>query len=83
MSKPKTTKITVAIYVEVEMRDSFIKSILTEKWQKHFYMLHTPADLAEHLAFNLVKGGDVSSLDGFADQDDKHVNVKIDSVEAQ
>lgn len=43
--------------------------VVDEEWRSMFYDLHTPEDIAEHIAYNLVVNRwDLSSLDGWADQ---------------
>jgi hypothetical protein len=65
----------VALYVTVEIDDAVFASVLTDEWRGHHYALHTPEDVAEHLAFNLVNGRALSSLDGFADLEDDAASV--------
>lgn len=54
--------------VEVEVDDALLESVLTDEWRAHYYALHAPEEVAEHLAYNLVQGSSLASLDGFADQ---------------
>lgn len=54
--------------VDIEIADDLIKGVLTDEWRSHFYPLKTPEDVAAHLAFNLVQGRTLESLDGFADR---------------
>jgi len=62
------------VYVE------FDASIMPDDdWRKHFYgSIKTPADLAEHLAYNYVANGieKLSELDGFADKKDSQARFK-------
>lgn len=83
MAKPKTTKVTVAVYLEVEIRDSLLKSVLTDEWRDHMYNFHTPGQVAEHLAFNYVKNRieRVTELDGFADRNDNEVTITVGDIE--
>lgn len=58
----------VMIETVVEVEDALIADVLTDEWRERFYPLRDPGDVAAHLAFNLVQGRSVESLDGFADQ---------------
>jgi hypothetical protein len=65
---------------EVSIDERLLEDVLTEEWRSSFYPLHTPADVAEHLAFNLIQGRSLSSLDGFADQDSLRVHLDFDEL---
>lgn len=61
--------------VEIEVADALCRSVLTDEWRAVHYDLRTREDVAGHLAFNLMRGAELSSLDGFADQDPKRVKL--------
>jgi hypothetical protein len=61
-------RFSAVIYVEIEIDESLLTDVLTDEWQKNFYRLITAADVAGHLAYNLIQDRRLSSLDGFADQ---------------
>lgn len=58
----------VSIQVEIEVDQRVIDDVLTDAWRADYYPLHSPGDVAAHLAYNLVQGSQLSDLDGFADQ---------------
>lgn len=77
-------KFTVSLCVEVEVDQAVFDAVLTDEWRAMFYPFFTPADVAGNLAYCLVQGMPLSSLDGYADQDAKSVVVgqlDIDHVE--
>lgn len=59
----------VVIGVDIEITQKLLDSVLTDEWRKYFYHFTRPEDVAEHLAFNLVRGcSTIRTLDGFANQ---------------
>jgi len=61
-------RFVATLEVEIEIEDSLLEAVLTDAWRAYFYVLHTPEDVADHLAPNLAQGRELTSLDGFADQ---------------
>lgn len=53
---------------EIEVDDALLKSVDTDEWRDNFYHLTTAEEVAAHLAYNLIRGASLASLDGFADQ---------------
>jgi len=60
----------VEFSAEVEIDDAVFDSALTDEWRGDFHDFHERYQVAEHIAFNLVRGSTLSQLDGFADQQD-------------
>lgn len=53
----------------IDINESILAEVLTDTWRTQFYPLHTPTDVAEHLAYNfLCNGASLTQLDGFADR---------------
>lgn len=53
----------------VEIDDAVIAAV-DDDWRSSLYNLHTPEEIAQHIAFNLIVNGiHLSSMDGWADQD--------------
>lgn len=77
-------RVTITQEVELSLHDDVIAAV-TDEWRKQFYPLHTPDEIAQHVAFNLVVNrARLSTLDGWADQPDTHatferVGVEIDA----
>ena len=47
--------------------------VVDDEWRKVLYALHTPEDIAAHIAYNMVVNhSNLSSLDGWADQPDEN-----------
>ena len=61
--------------VEIELDDRVI-DVVDDDWRASLYSLHTPEQIAEHIAYNMVinKWG-LSVLDGWADQPDENARV--------
>ncbi len=76
----KRRRFVVSISLEIDVDESLLASVLTDEWRGRFYDLQSSADVAEHLAFNLLCGcGSVGKLDGFADQPDDAAEIVRDS----
>lgn len=74
----------VSSLVEITIEERLLTDVLTEGWRQNFYALTTAEDVAGHLAYNLIQGRQIGSLDGFADQpEDAARIVDIDVVETQ
>lgn len=70
----------VTLEVTVDVEQSVIDRCLTAEWQSTFYPMRDAEDLAGHLAFNLIQGRPLRSLDGFADLPESSVYVaRIDT----
>lgn len=67
-------KFYVTFTAEIDIDDKLLKSI-DDEWRGTFYQLTSDEMVAEHLAFNLVQGRALKSLDGFADQPEKAVKL--------
>lgn len=53
----------------LELDDSVIDAV-DDEWRAALYQLNTPEEIAEHIAYNLARGADLTQLDGWADQSD-------------
>ena len=74
----------VTLEIEVGLDDALVKDVLTDEWASRFYSLRTAEDVAGHLAFNLIQGRKLSSLDGFADQPENRAEIgDVEVVDAQ
>jgi Ser-tRNA(Ala) deacylase AlaX len=59
----------------IELDDKVI-SVVDDEWRSQLYDLHTPVDIAEHIAYNLVINGvGLSNLDGWADQENDNAKI--------
>ena len=80
MSKRKF-EVAFAFDVIIELDDKVI-DVVDDEWRSQLYDLHTPEDIAEHIAFNLViNKWRLSSLDGWADQPDENAKMVDDGRE--
>jgi hypothetical protein len=61
--------------VEIEIDARLLAQVLTAKWRQRHYQLLTSSDVAGHLAYNMVQGRRLTSLDGFADQPEDAARV--------
>lgn len=77
-------KFLVQFSVEVEVEQALLDSVLTDEWRSQMYNFHTPEQVAGHLAFNFIQGTELTSIDGYADQDPKRASsgpIDIDIVQ--
>lgn len=78
-SKPTKRRFWVRLDALVEIDDRLLASVLTDEWRQDYYRLLTAGDVATHLAYNLIQGSSLASLDGFADQpEDRATLLEID-----
>lgn len=60
----------------VEIDNDVIKAVDGD-WRSVLYNLHTPEEIAEHIGYNLIVNGlRLSSMDGWADQDDSKAQLR-------
>lgn len=64
----KMRRFVVEFAVTIDVSQTVIDAVLTDEWRNTFYNLHLPEQVAEHLAYNLMRDIKITSLDGFADQ---------------
>lgn len=75
LADSKRRKFVVEFSIAIEIDPALLSSVLTDEWRSRFYDLHTPEAVAEHLAFNLLHGRQMRTLDGFADQDPDRARI--------
>ena len=63
--------IEMVVTATIELDDAVI-DVVDDEWRAGLYNLHTPEEIAEHIACNLVRGARLSMLDGWADQPDRN-----------
>ena len=72
------------VYIDL---DEKVIDVVDDKWREKLYDLHTPEDIAKHIAYNMVfNKWPLSSLDGWADQPNENAQiteVDIYGLEAQ
>ena len=76
--KFKKFVVEMTVTAEIEISEDLLAGVLTDEWRKSFYNLQTGKEVAGHLAYNLARGADVASLDGFADRTDADVKFKAE-----
>jgi hypothetical protein len=60
---------------DIELDDAVINAVDAD-WRSSLYDLHTPEEIARHVGYNLIVNGlHLSSMDGWADQDNSLVRV--------
>lgn len=70
--------------IEIEIDQRVIDVALAPEWRASFYDLKTEREVVEHIAFNLVQDRRLTSLDGWADQDDGMARIEeIDVTDAE
>ena len=62
----------------IELDDKVIANV-DDSWRKLFYDFHTPQQIAEHIAFNMIVNDlTLSRIDGFANLSDDLANLVRD-----
>lgn len=69
-------KVVKVVTVEISIDQRVLDDVLTDEWRASFYKLYTRQDVAQHLAYNLMQGRDLHTLDGFADQPDERARLR-------
>jgi hypothetical protein len=56
--------------------DQKVIDVVDDDWRKHLYQLHTPEEIAEHIAYNLIVNNiPLTLMDGWADLSDDMARV--------
>lgn len=70
--------------------DDAVIAAVDDDWRSSLYNLHTPEEIARHIAYNLIVNGiHLSSMDGWADQDNSKARTEgvtqweIEAIERQ
>ena len=72
--------VEITIVATVELDDAVIDDV-DDEWRSVFYNLHTPEQVARHIAYNLVcNDARLSMLDGWADQPDSNAALLSEEV---
>ena len=80
MSK-RTFKIEFSGSATLELDDQVI-DVVDDEWRSGLYNLHTPEEIAEHIAYNFIFNTDrLSSLDGWADQPDTNARLLSEDID--
>jgi hypothetical protein len=68
-------KVTFIVTAEIALDEKVI-SVVDDEWRGTFYNLHDIEDIAEHIAYNMVKNEvRLSQIDGWADQPDENAKL--------
>lgn len=54
----------------VALSKRLLEEVAKPDWQKDLYHLPTAKDVANHVAYNMLRGWNLAQLDGFAHLDD-------------
>ena len=78
--------VTFNVTAEIELDEQVI-SVVDDEWRSQLYPLYNNSDIAEHIAYNMIKNdAHLSQLDGWADQPDSNAKLlsekwELDEVE--
>lgn len=78
-------KVAFMVTAELEIDEEVLAVAQTDEWRKTFYDFSTDEEVANHIAFNILKGSGLRMLDGFADRRDVDAvmrNVSWDPCDA-
>ena len=70
--------VSYVVTATLEIEEDLIEAALLDDWKKDFYNLEDAEGVAAHLAFNMIQGRTLASLDGFGDRNDLN-DVKVSS----
>lgn len=80
MSK-RTFKIEFSGSATLELDDQVIDAV-DDEWRSYLYNLHTPEEIAEHIAYNFIFNTvGLSKLDGWADQPDENARLLSEDID--
>jgi len=81
----KIFKVRFSVEATVAIEEDLIEEVLKPDWQKTFYHLTVPDEVAEHLAYNFIHNrARLTSLDGFAhrkEEDAELMNEEWETVQ--
>lgn len=60
-------RFNIELTAQIDVDESVFKEVLTEEWRSYFYDLQSREQVAAHLFYNLIRGVEITSLDGFAE----------------
>jgi hypothetical protein len=66
----------------IELDDAVIE-VVDENWRSFFYDLHTPQSIAVMISKNMLRGSNLSQLDGWADQPNQNATLSEVYIEAK
>ncbi len=71
-----TRKFRVNFDVELEIElDDHVIDVVDDEWRRQLYNLDTPEEIASHVAWCLLRGWRLSSMDGWADQPNSNAQI--------
>jgi len=63
----KRFRVTFSVTVDLDVAEGLLDEVVKPDWQREFYKLPRPEDVAAHLAYNVAHNhAELTSLDGFA-----------------
>ena len=57
--------------------DEHVINVVDDEWRSYLYNLNTPEEIAEHIAYNLLRGVRLHQLDGWTNQPDNNARLSI------
>jgi len=76
---PKKIDVRFHVTCTVEVDEEVLKEATSKEWASSFYKFETEQAVAEHLAYNMLRGTSMSCLDGFAHWGDDKAKVTNES----
>jgi hypothetical protein len=68
-------KVTFTVTATIELNPEVLAQA-DDEWKRSFYDIDTPEDVAEMIAYNMIKGKSLSCMDGFANLPDEYAKFK-------
>ena len=76
-NKPESFAVTFQVTARISINKEVFKQV-DEDWKKTFYNLENVNDIVEMIAYNMLNGISLSSLDGFANLPTNYAFWEID-----
>ena len=68
-------EVQVTVTATLEIDDEVLAETLTKDWQDYMFPISRREDAVEHIAFNMLRGANLSIIDGYAHRRDDQARV--------
>lgn len=74
-------RFNIELTAQIDVDETVLTEALSEEWRSTFYDLRTREQVAAHLFYNLIRGVEITELDGFADMLRASAKIVRDSID--
>ena len=75
VTRARTFRVEVTLVAEITIDERVFAIVRDPEWQRQFYQFELDAEVVQHLAYNLLQERRFTSLDGFADLEEKQARI--------